>query len=415
MGKRTKIILGITVLAVVAVVDLQSLHGAEISVICYGKQNTWIRLEGKSYDIPQSVVTLLRTKGEFSQAPSAGITRDAELKDLFRHVDSVFRNQSYDCILAFPASFSYQERLQTVRLLGTHVAKVRISTMSEIAALGYNHYHLPLNKTKEQYTTKLFVVLSGQYVSATLAELGYLGVVEVHGSVGLRIASSPTEKQAYLDAIPRVMEMLSRLPETREHRYDEIVVSGPGDFAAIVEGLKAEARIRTPVSGHGKLVTKGLLTQSAMLHGSKDTEHDLLLVATPHSSLGLVLPVAASMQRLTRLGYFTKETTEFREPIVYVPQDAFLEVVPPFTTIPTEKIIEIQLSETPMYFVVAERTGDTVLTIQRVPWSKDLKLSKDGNRLEISFDIDANMMTEVTIKDVGSGKLYKHRVAFGVE
>ena len=403
-------------LATPALADIQSLQGAEISIICYGTQNTWIRCAGKTYDIPQPTVTLLRTKGEFGQAPCAEIDRDAELKDVFRHADSVFRNQSYDCILAFPAYFSYQERLQTVRLLGTHVAKVRISTISEIATLGYNHYHLPLGKKKkEQYTTKLFVVLDGQYVSATLAELGYLGVVEVHGTVGLRIASSPTEKKAYLDAITRVMEILSRLPEIREHRYDEIVVSGPGDFAAIVEGLKTEARTRTLVSGHGKLVTKGLLTQSAMLHGSKDTEHDLLLVATPHSSLGLILPVAASLQPITRLGYFKKEITEFREPFVFVPQDAFIEVVPPFTTIPTEKIIEIQLSETPMYFVVAERTRDTVLAIQRVPWSKDLKLSKDGNRLEISFDIDANMMTEVTIKDVGSRKLYKHRVAFGVE
>lgn len=419
-------------LAAPAVADIQSLHGAEISVICYGKQNTWIRFEGKSYDIPQSVVTLLRTKGEFSQAPSAGITRDAELKDLFKHADSVFRDQSYDCILAFPASFSYQERLETVRLLGTHVAKVRISTMSEIAALGYNHYHFPLDKTKGQYTTKVFVVLGGQYVSATLAELGYLGVVEVHGSVGIHIASSPTEKQAYLDAIPRVIEMLSRLPETCEHRYDEIVVSGD-DFAAIVEGLKADPRTRTPISGYTKLVTKGLLTQSAMLHGSQETKDDLLLVATPHSSLGIVLPVDASMTRVTRVsvnamklllgakkselpgGLLGGDVIEMKENMRLAPQGSFFEVVSAFTTIPTQKTIEIVLSEDPAHILVAEHTGKSVLAIHRVPWNKDLKVSKEGSRFEISFDIDANMLTEVIIKDIGSGKLYKHRVAFGVE
>ncbi len=423
----------LAVLAAPVVADIQSLYGPEISIICYGKQNTWIRCEGKTYDIPQPTVTLLRTNGEFSQAPCAEIARDAELKDLLRHAEGVFRDQSYDCILAFPASFSYQERLQTVRLLGTHVAKVRISTMSEIAALGYNHYHLPLDKTKEQYTTKVFVVLGGQYISATLAELGYLGVVEVHGSVGLRIAPSATETQAYLDAIPRVIEMLSRLPDTREHRYDEIVISGLDNFAPIVEGLKADPLTRTPVSQYTNLVTKGLLTQSAMLHGSKETKDDLLLVATPDSSLGILLPVDATMTRLTRVsvnamklllgpkqselpaGLLGGHVIEMKDNMTAVPQGGFFEVVSAFTTIPTRNTIEVILGEAPTQVLVAEHTGRSVLAIQSVPWTRDLKVSKGRGRFEISFDIDANMMTEVTIKDVESGTVRKHRVAFGVE
>ena len=413
--------------------DLGSPDRAVPSVICYGKDNTWIRSEGEIYDIAQSVVKLLGTKGEFADASRTEIPGAADLKYLFRHADGVFRAQSYDCILAFPASFSYQERLQAVRLLGAHVGKVRISTISEIAALGYNHYHLPLDKTKEQYTSKLFVVLDGQYVSGTLAELGYLGVVEVHGSVGLRIASLTNEKQGYLDAILRVRDILSRLPETREHWYDEVVVSGLKDLAPLVEGLKGDPRTRTRVSGYTKLVAKGLLTQSAMLHGSKETKDDLLLVATPHSSLGVVLPVDASMTRVTRVsvnamkllrgareselpgGLLGGGVIEMREDIRRIPQGSFFEVVRPFTTIPTQQTIEIGVSEGPAHIVVAEHTGDVLLAVQRVPWNNDLRVLKEGSRFEISFDIDANMQTQVTIKDVGTGKVYKHPVTLGIE
>jgi len=423
-------LLGLTVLVAAPAV---AQNGEAISIICYGKGDTWVRFEGKTYDIPQSVVTLLKTKGEFSQAPRTGIPEDAELKDILRQADGSFDDQSYDCIIAFPASFSYQERLRTTRLLRSHVAKVRISTVSEIAALGYNHYHLPLDKKKDQYTTKVFVVLSGQHVSATLAELGYLGVVEVHGSVGLRTALSTSQKEEYVRTILRIREMFSRLPETRKHRYDEIVLSGLDDLAPIVKRLNANPDIKTPVSGYAKLGMKGLLTQSAMLHGSKETKDDLLLVATPHSSLGIILPIDASMTNVLRIsvdarklllgakeselpgGLLGGNIIEMREDMREAPPGSFFEVVPAFTTIPTQNRIEISLSKEPAHILVAEHTGKHILAIQRVPWNKDFTVSKEGSRFEISFDIDANMMMEGTIKDVRTGKVHKHRVALGVE
>jgi len=406
---------------------------AQISVICYGKQNTWIRSEGKGYVIPRPVATLLRTKGEFSQALSTELGGGTEIKEIFKNVDKSFNGQSYDCILAFPASFSYHERLQTVQLLSNKVAKVRINTISEIAALGYNHYHLTLDKTKEQYTTKVFVVLSDQAISATIADLGYLGVVEVHGSIGMRIASAPVVSQAYIDAISRVLEMLSQLPETRDYPYDEIVLSGLNDLSAIIGGLKANSRIHVPVSGFPKLVTKGLLTQGAISCGSAEAKDDLLLVATPHSSFGIVLPVDASMTEVTRVsvnainlfqdakesetsgGILGGDVIEMKEDLRLVPQGSFLEVVSPFTTIPSHQTIEVNLFEKPDNILVAEYTGKSVLPILRIPWNQDLSVAKKGTCFKISIDVNSNMLMEITIKDVKSAMAFKYPVNFGVK
>lgn len=412
-----------------------------VSVICYSKQFTWIHSAGDVYEISQPVKKLIQTNGELTDTLPVEAREPMDVQELLHRANRYFDDETYDIILAFPAAYSLRERLRALQFLGGGATRVRISTVSEIAALGYNHYHLELDKRKEQTESRMFVVVDGEQLSITLADVGYLGVVLVEGSVGLQPTTSPPDKAAYSEAVFRGVTQLARMTNVRGQPYEQIVITGHNDVAGLFEAMKADRPAGVRISGYSKLVVKGLLTQAAMLRGSQDVKNDLLLVATPHTSVGVILPVDSESTHLTRVSFAAltlpdspavgaeldgplKRDSEVPKAAIklsaipqakIVPKASFLEVLPAFTTIPQEMKVSVIVREQPSYVIVAEHSGTTVLPIQRIPWAKEFEVMPNGSLFEFVFDIDANMATTVAIRDAKTGKSSTHKLVFGAK
>lgn len=339
------------------------IEATSLRVIWFDRQTTWMSLGGKAPLQLDSVLNLIRKRDGLGQPEVTGarpVSLEAALRDL---TDGPFARTGLDCILASPASLSYRSQLRTSGLLAPRAGRVRLSTASELAALGYaNRY--ARGKT-EGPAVKMFLDVCGEHVSGTLAEIAE-GVVEVQGSVGALSTSPGSRERALADTVRRVVDRLAVLAGRRRAQCGEILVSGAAP--TLLQELKAGPPIAAPVTPTDDLVATGLVVQSAMLLGSADAKDVLLLAATAEYRVGVFLSVASNAG----------------------PRGTFIELLPEFTTIPTRKSVEVETSAGPTHVSVAESVGADVTELMKVPWSVTPGPSSAGGRLVVSIEVDAD-------------------------
>jgi hypothetical protein len=227
------------------------------------------------------------------------------------------------------------------------------------------------------------------------------------------------DSTAFADLAVRLMTSMPQILGTAFTSYDEIVLSGFQDAEEVAQKIRALYNAPT-VSAFEGLVDEGLLTQVAVFKGI--TEDDLLLVATPQSPLGLVLDTPTNTQNVARVsvnatkmlvganehdlpgGISGGERFEVRSDSKTVAAKHFIEVVPPFTTIPTGKTVELRHTE-PTRLTVAEYHGAEALALDTL--ESRLLANKQGGHFEVEFDIDANMIITILIKDLATGETEK--------
>lgn len=327
----------------------------------FDEARTWVAAQGRTVAVARNPASLLDPQADTAWLASQGLT------DGFAAAHRLFPEGFPLCVAAFPASFGLADRLDVIAASRLTARLVRLSTCSEIAALGHEARRTAAGRSLPENV--IVLVVAPHFVSGTRAELDD-GLVFVTASAGIdrwTIAADELTRD-----LAQVAAMV--MGGDAKTAIGEVIVTCPQALERTVAGAVAGAALPARASVVPDLVSDGLAALGAVLTGTSDKF--LLLMQAPPTSLGVLVAGAGA--------------------------DEFIAAVTPGTTIPTDRKIVVRLPAAADGIVIAEQNGVIVRPLHT------LKLEAGdprgfGRAVEVLFDIDANMGLRVEATEAGGG------------
>ena len=161
---------------------LAKVYFREGSLLCYNDYSTWLYENGKIHSSPFPPETILASTSATGilDCKTTMPMQDCELSSLFKLANKALGGKPKINIFAFHAGAGYGIRYKVLPSLRSKNSSTRLSTVSELAALGY----LWMQSKKTSESDELYMVIistAGNALSATWA-IGGMHISPLHSN-----------------------------------------------------------------------------------------------------------------------------------------------------------------------------------------------------------------------------------------